>query len=153
MLPPVSLLTPHSLSRCVYHLHTPAHTHAQSEEAAEAARAAIEYVELVIEVPQSKVGWIVGAKGANIRDIQEKSEVLSLNVGTQLSAATPLCCHFLAFCFFCLDRIPDSLTLSDSSRLVSALVFRLQIAPTRVVRTRTRTRNTSARRRRPVSRT
>lgn len=55
----------------------------QSEEAAEAARAAIEYVELVIEVPQSKVGWIVGAKGANIRDIQEKSEVLSLNVGTQ----------------------------------------------------------------------
>ena len=74
---------PHSLH---YAASIPSHTH-QSEEAAEAARAAIEYVELVIEVPQNKVGWIVGAKGANIRDIQEKSEVLSLNVGSSFGVS------------------------------------------------------------------
>ena len=56
----------------------------QNEEAANSARNMLEYVESVTTVPQKLVGWIVGQGGANIREIEQKAELLSLNVGTVL---------------------------------------------------------------------
>lgn len=53
----------------------------QTEEAAQAARTELEFVEHVQTVPQKMVGWIVGSGGQSIREIEEKSGVLALNIG------------------------------------------------------------------------
>ena len=53
----------------------------QNEESAQAARSQIEFVEAVVEIPQKIVGWVVGKNGKTIKEIQEKAEVLRINVG------------------------------------------------------------------------
>jgi hypothetical protein len=78
----------------------------QNEEAANSARNMLEYVESVTTVPQKLVGWIVGQGGANIREIEQKAELLSLNVGTA--------CHSSVAIFFSLLLIPFFFLLQQS---------------------------------------
>jgi polyribonucleotide nucleotidyltransferase len=69
---------------------------AKSKEQAEAARAQLEYVEKTMEIPLRLLGYILGLRGKNIRDIQSKSEVFRISVGLSTTPPPYLyhCCSF-----------------------------------------------------------
>ncbi len=54
----------------------------QNEAFAQAAKAKLEFVQEFVPFPASMTGWILGKNWESIRDIQEKSEVFKINLGS-----------------------------------------------------------------------